>query len=657
MNKIIPLSLIAVASLYASDIKLNTINVESTVITEVSENANVSADVAQALSNSVPSIDISRRSGIANDILIRGQKRDNISVTVDGTKVCGACPNRMDPPTSHILASQVESIEVIEGPYDVENMGVLSGGLKIKTKEPTKKEEVKLNLGFGSWSYRKIGLTASGGNDLVRFLVTGSMQSSDQYEDGDGNTLAEQTKKNAPTGNQYKTEYEDMQAYKKKSINTKLFINPIDNQELRLSYTANRSDDVMYPNGPMDAIVDDSDIYSVSYDVKNINEIYKNVNLEYYFSRVDHPMSTLYRNSSNAPATDTTNYMKSSIQGIKLKNSFATKNFNILVGLDGSKRTWRGQYLRATTHAFKADSLKNSITTNSAIFAKVTKSFNSLDITAGARYDSTKIENEGNLQDNSYSSFGANLLANYNLNEQNQVFFGLGQASRVPDARELYFLKSGNTVGTPTLDQTTNQEVDLGYETNKDMFKLKIKGFYSKLNNYIYIKKGATTNAFYNIDATVWGAELSASIYATDNITVDMGASYKVGRKDKALSGQTDKDLADIAPLRGNIALNYEYMRNSLATFEIKASDKWDTIDSDNGEQKLDGWTTFNFKVKHAVNKNFDFTIGVDNISDETYATSNTYADLTLVTSGITSETMLLNNPGRYIYTNLDFKF
>ena len=130
MNKIIPLSLIAVASIYAAEVKLAPISVESTVITEVAQNAQTSSDLAQALSTSVPSIDMNRRSAIANDIYIRGQKRDNISVVVDGTKVCGACVNRMDPPTSHILANQIDEIEVIEGPYDVENFGTLSGGIK-----------------------------------------------------------------------------------------------------------------------------------------------------------------------------------------------------------------------------------------------------------------------------------------------------------------------------------------------------------------------------------------------------------------------------------------------------------------------------------------------------------------------------------------------
>ena len=134
MKKIIPLSLIAFASLYATDIELAPIGVESTVITEVAQKAQTSADAADALSTNVPSIDLSRRSGIANDILIRGQKRDNISIEVDGTKIYGACPNRMDPPVSHILANQIDEVEVTEGPYDVTNFGTMSGGVKIKTK-------------------------------------------------------------------------------------------------------------------------------------------------------------------------------------------------------------------------------------------------------------------------------------------------------------------------------------------------------------------------------------------------------------------------------------------------------------------------------------------------------------------------------------------
>ncbi len=671
MKKSITLSLLAVSALYSADVELAPIDVQSTVITEVAQNAQTSADVAAALSKSVPSIDMSRRSGIANDVLIRGQKKDNISVEVDGTKVYGACPNRMDPPVSHILANQIDSIEVTEGPYDVTTYGNLSGGLKIKTKKPTKDFKAQINLGFGAWNYKKFGASASGGNDFIRVVAAVSTESSDQYHDGDGNSIAQQIDKYVAThpgasvsggkDPRLQPAYYDMPAYKKTSAMAKAFITTAKNQELRLSVTANRSDNVLYGNSKMDAIYDDSNIYSVAYNIDSISDSYKNINLKYYHSDVDHPMGTDYRMASLNSGIVKTNWLTTNVDGVKLKNTFIINTYTLLLGLDGSQRKWDGHY--ENNHIPSGlKSIDNAITKNAALFAKLEKQYKTFKVSLGARVDDTSITND-TYQANNYHSVGVNLLTTYNLNKENKIFFGLGQAYRVPDAKELYFVApAGNEVGSNSLKDVRNQEIDLGYETDNDLFKLKIKTFYSKLKDYIYYHKDrdnnpATpdTNAYENIDATVYGGEVSGSYYATDDMTIDMGASYKRGKKDKALAGQTNTNLADIAPLRGNIALNYEYANNSLATLETVMSARWNKVDDDNGEQVLAGWAIVNAKVKHAVNKKFDLTVGVNNMFDVTYAQSNTYADLTLVAGG--GDVMLMNEPGRYVYTNLDFKF
>ncbi len=657
MKKFIPLSLLTVSYLAANDIQLDTIKVESTVISEVAEKAQTSADVAKALSDKVPSIDMNRRSAIANDIYIRGQKRDNIVVEVDGTKVCGACPNRMDPPVSHIVANQIEKITVIEGPYDVESFGVLSGGVKIETKKPSKDLQGSINLGFGAWNYKKFGATMSGGNDRIRMIATVSDETSDQYEDGDGNTLAQQIDNYGVNSYKLKSQYRDMPAYEKKSAMAKAFISTTENQELRLSVTANRSENILYPSSAMDAIYDDSNIYSIEYNIDAIDDNYKNLNFQYYHSDVDHPMGNDYRASSGMMLM--TNWLTTSMDGFKLKNTFDIMGHKLVIGLDTSKRKWGGHY--EMNHNETTKSIDDTTTDNTAIFAKLEKSVGSLDVSLGARYDEAKIKNNS-YDSRKFSYASANLMTTYNFNKENKMFLGLGQASRVPDARELYFVDKNSSVviGTQDLKKTTNQEVDLGYETNNQYFKLKAKVFYSMLSDYIYYKQpltSTTQNRFTNIDATIYGAELSGSVYATDDISIDMGASYKVGKKDKAITGQTDTDLADIAPLRANIGVNYEYMNNSMATLEMQASDRWERFDADNGEQEIAGWAVVNAKVKHAVNKKFDFTIGVNNIFDVTYAVNNTYTDLTLLSGGTTGEIILLNEPGRYIYTNLDFKF
>ncbi len=671
MKKIIPLSLITVLSLSAVEIQLDTIGVESTILSDVAQNAQVSADLAQALSIQVPSIDMVRRSGIANDILIRGQKRDNISIEVDATKIHGACPNRMDPPTSHILANQIETIEVTEGPFDVETFGVMSGGVKITTKAPTKEFHGEITGGLGAWNYKKIGFTASGGNDTVRMLISASTESSEQYEDGNGDNFTQQIKNNpaAPLSVQYQDTYKDMDAYEKKSVMLKAFVTLTDKQELRLSLTANRSDTILYPNSKMDANYDDSNVYSIEYNVKNLGEVYKNLNIKYYASDVEHPMGTDYRKSSQATNKPImTNSLTTDMKGLKIKNTFHLSDSKFLIGLDASQRVWDGHY--EINHVVKPwNSINNAQTDNLAIFAKFDKSYGNFDLSFGARYDATDITNDAGLNDNTYNGLNANIMTTYNLDKNSKIFLAIGQANRVPDARELYFtsiksympasennLANGTVIGTDTLKKTTNREIDLGYEILKETFKAKIKGFYSDLENYIYIRKGSMANAFENIDATVYGAEVSAEYFASDDVILNIGISYKRGKKDKALKGQTDTDLADMAPLRGTISAIYEYANNSTLKAEIQASDTWDKVDSDNGEQVLDSWAVLNLKAKYAFTRNLDFILGINNLLNKTYAKSNTYTDLTLITGGSTN-VMLMNDPGRYIYTNLTYRF
>ncbi|MBT4031229.1 MAG: TonB-dependent receptor, partial [Campylobacteraceae bacterium] len=112
MNKKIYISAICALAISASATDLGTIEVaeeiNTKVVNDVSGEEVKSADLAEALSKKSPSISLIRRSGIANDIVLRGQKRDNIRVTIDDAVVCGACMNRMDPPTSHVITTNVD---------------------------------------------------------------------------------------------------------------------------------------------------------------------------------------------------------------------------------------------------------------------------------------------------------------------------------------------------------------------------------------------------------------------------------------------------------------------------------------------------------------------------------------------------------------------
>ena len=134
--------------------------------------------------------------------------------------------------------------------------------------------------------------------------------------------------------------------------------------------------------------------------------------------------------------------------------------------------------------------------------------------------------------------------------------------------------------------------------------------------------------------------------------------SYQRGKKDDPLTGQSDTDMPEIPPFKFNGAVNYDYDDTLALRAEVIASDEWSNYDADNGEQELDAYAVLNLKGTKKFGKSFELTVGVDNVFDSTYAVTNTYNDITLLPSiGSDSNVILLNEPGRYFYTNLKYKF
>jgi iron complex outermembrane receptor protein len=283
----------------------------------------------------------------------------------------------------------------------------------------------------------------------------------------------------------------------------------------------------------------------------------------------------------------------------------------------------------------------------------------------GVRYDDTTIDTQSATEpDRDYQALVANLFASYQPNDNIKYFAGAGKSSRVPDARELYntkFMKQEDGSmkrimnGNPLLHQTSNYEVDMGLERFFEQGGIKIKTFYSKLKDYIYYNGSLKKNNFENIDATVYGLELSGSYMLGESLSLDAGLAYKKGKKDTQPTGQTNTNLADISPLRLNASATYDYDDQGTVVLSMVARDKWRDYDSDNGEQALPGYAIFNLKTTREFDNGLSLMAGVDNIMDKTYAITNTYKDLILMSDG--SDTMLINEPGRYIYLNAKYQF
>ena len=698
MNKKIVLSLLSFALLYGESISVEKIIIEDEAETLTPQYENLEKeeikftrqqDLGEILFETLPEINLVRASAIGNDLILRGFKRDDVNILIDGHKVYGGCPNRMDPPAMHVSASQIEKVTVKEGPFDVENFGSMGAVVDVKTKDPSVGRGANLSFIYGSYNYKKISFIGNAGDEKIKVLLGYSHERSDQYKDGDGKTLVEQQWEQLSSSdkNRYQEKYKDLKAYKRGAYWTKILLNPIENHEIRISAYKDKAKDVLYPAFQMDAQLDETLMGNLEYNIKNISEFSKKLTFKTYYSDVKHDMGVEFREYGDPPTDSNpmfrTHRVRSIIKGAKLENSFDFKNISFKVGVDLSKRKWNGICLNEPSESPKQVRIPDVDTKNRAIFIKAVKKIKKFTVKVGLRYDDSDIK-ANNLNDptiasiaaiqnyykdkdkKEYNNLSANIVGKYALDENSNIFVGIGQSIRVPDAQELYFIgyKMGNwsRKGNPNLNETKNRELDIGYETLIDDTSIKITGFYSDLKDYIYAYKTNEGNSdptkYYltwaNIDAHIYGVDLSFMSMLNDEFSLEGGVAYQRGKKDsQPTSNQTDKDLAQIPPLKGRVALNYDNGDYFLRA-EMVAAAKYKNIDEDNGEREIGGWGVVNLKASKYINSNVSLNLGVDNLFDKTYAVNNTYVGRSLIGG---AAPLLINEPGRFIYANLDIKF
>ena len=674
MKKRIFLSIAAAGSVaIAEPVDIGDIDVDATMSTsqirDVAGEEVQNADVGAALTRNTSSVSLIRRSAVANDIVVRGLKKDNIAVTIDGMKIYGACPNRMDPPVSHILANNIESIELAEGPFDVTVQGAMGASVKVNTLEPTGEFSGDMNLGLGGWDYRKLSTWLTGGMGDFRFALSLSTESAGQYEDGSGNDFAQQqddytASHPSAKGMAYKPQYRELDSYTKSTMMGKIYWDITDEQTLKVSYTANRSEDVLYPNTPMDADYDDSDLFDSEWEIRNLSAWSDKLTLHYFHTEVDHPMSNRYRLSSNTKGV-IKHWLTTEVDGGRIENALHIGEHSIVAGADYSLRNWDGKYYKNDNpfSASRYHSIYDVDTEGVGVYIKDRFQSGAFVWDIGGRYDHISIDTpRAGDAEPQYDLFSANIMLHYAMNDELKLFAGIGSGNRVPDGKELYYRnKMGIMIGNDKLDAVQNYEIDAGFEYASNAMALKFKAFYNYLQDDILYNSTAQTimgkkyGRYENMDAWIYGIQIDGSYTIDDSLYVDASLTWMQGEKKDPLTGQSDTDLPEIPPLRFIAGINYLPDAYTTLRAEVQTSARWDRIDSDNGEQELGGWGVLNLNINRKIGEHFEITAGIDNLFDKDYIVSNTYKDLTLVTGG--DQTMLLHEPGRYAYVNLRYKF
>lgn len=636
---------------------------ESLTIREVRESS--AKDVGEALKQ-VDGVSYVRKGAIANDVVLRGFQRDNINVLIDGVRLHGACPSRMDPPAFHVDFAEVEQIQIVKGPYDVENPGSLGGLVDVKTKTTKKGVGGDLGLTYGSFNNLNSSATASYGNDLYDGLIGYAYKRSDVPESGNGKLITDIYTATSPNwSNRYKSSTVDSRAYEINTVWTKLGLNPTADSRTEFNYSYQDADHVLYPYLKMDADYDRTHRLNWSYKLERISPLVKELKLQAYWDKVDHLMDDSLRVSSEGKTRSYSMQTDASTQvaGAKLSGLFAVGSATLKTGIDYYNRNWNALNQRAMYTPAQPYTTLNMIpdvyADNLGFFTDYERSLSDqLKLKVGLRGDLTWVEaNSGNPlvtkgTSTDFESLSGNIQLTYVPLEGVELFTGFGRSSRVPDAEELYIIVPAAPPavtwrGNPDLHATVNHQGDVGVKYSSERFFVNASLFYSDLQDYVnFYSQSVSAKSYQNIHATMWGGELGSQVSLAYDLFLKGSLSYTQGKNKDA-----DTALGEMPPLRGSVALRYD---NSTWFVELaeNMADRQDRTDPGLNEQETAGWATTDFKAGLSY-KALSIIAGVDNLFDRQYYNYLSYLRDPFA-GGVGNK---VPENGRNIYLTLGYKF
>ncbi len=223
-----------------------------------------------------------------------------------------------------------------------------------------------------------------------------------------------------------------------------------------------------------------------------------------------------------------------------------------------------------------------------------------------------------------------------------ELFAGVGTTGRIPDAEERYISRgmgAGATAGNPLLPITRNTELTAGWSVNHIRFYVRPGFFYSFLDNFILVNNqpqlnsmsmgggptggmgmGAvpTARSYANVDARIYGGEMTYGIPLTGALSLNGGGSYSRGAvTPRARFNVLSANLPEMPPLRGWSSIRYAH-RRAFAEFGGVAANRQNLVSSDLREVPTAGYGLWNIKLGFTHGKlSGSFTI--DNLLNRFY--------------------------------------
>lgn len=529
-------------------------------------------DLAELL-REVNGVSAGRMGGHGLEPVIRGQSQGQLNIRTDGGLVVGACPNRMDPPTSFTVAAAVDRVTVVKGVQSLAHGSGGTGGTILVERElpwsATEGASGRAGAGAGGngldWR-ADAQLLWRGGRAALR--LDASAAGYDDYVDGDGEAVRS--------------------GFRRRSLHAMAGRDLGDAGVFELGVERAETLDARFAGAGMDAPLDRMTGARVAWRRELAGG---ELALRAWRNEVDHVMDNFSLRPQPAMAMRVP--AESDTQGGDLRFDATVGGWSLGIGLDLSAN--RRQATRYAGPNPAALAMVNAFLWPDArmdqagVYGEGRRPLGDGTLTAGLRVDRFRAEaRRAGLRpspmamapsafyamyyggtDASRDDTGLSGLLRFERPLAGGVtaFAGLSRTVRAADATERYLAApattpSGRWIGNPGLALERHTQLDLGLAWEGERGTASAVAFADRVGDYILrdrargqdgvrLADGATV--YRNVDAALHGLELEARWQWTASLSLEAEAAWVRGQ-----NRSDDRPLAQIPPLNGAIALAWD---------------------------------------------------------------------------------------------------
>lgn len=591
------------------------------------------------LFNNINGFSVIKRGNYAIDPSFRGSQYEQLNIQYDGgTKAMHACPNRMDPITTHIIPEEISKIEIIKGPYTVRYGATFGGIVNMVSKKPNYLENGfhgKFSSGFetnGNATVNMLQLQYIKG----KYDVVGNFGYRDfgNYKDGDGTEIPS--------------------SFLSTDYGVKIGYNFSDVERLQFHWRQSFGRDVLHAGLPMDTEYDNSSIASLDYKKSNLSEKLNSISAKAYYSFVDHLMTNTNRPSFMM--TGASSAVEATTMGGKIElNWQPSKNMDIFSGVDAlliSRDGGRTRLVKVmngnmlpTPREFNDKVWQDSYVNDYGLFSEAKWLFaeNAL-ITAGVRYDlvvsdiqdpeadfATLYDLEQRTENNISGTVSLKKIVSEKLTLEAAFGRGVRSANMIERFINHFTVNQDpfEYIGNPDLKAEVNNQFEIGFKAKNrnNSIKYEASVYYSDLENFIVgivdptkTRKFMPTvqpinpKVFRNLaNAYRTGFEASFETAISEDYYLKSEMAY-VYAKNKDL----DESLPLTPPLNARVIFGVNKPKY-WANMQYNITSEQNEIAPSFGETSTEGYQTLDIRFGFNPFKNSSLGFAVINVFDKTY--------------------------------------